>query len=37
VLSIAFSPDGRRLTSGEHDGSVHLYTRHRNLWGYRFD
>jgi WD40 repeat protein/serine/threonine protein kinase len=37
VSSIAFSPDGRRLASGEQDRSVRIYTRHRTLWGYRFD
>ena len=37
VLSITFSPDGKRLASGEHDKSVRIYTRHRTLWGYRFD
>ena len=37
VLSIAFSPDGKRLASGEYDSSVRLHTRHRTLWGYRFD
>lgn len=37
VLSVAFSPDGKRLVSGEHDNSVRLYTRHRTLWGHRFN
>jgi WD40 repeat protein len=37
VYAIAFSPDGQRLISGEHDGSVRLYTRHRELWGYRLN
>jgi WD40 repeat protein/serine/threonine protein kinase len=37
VLSVAFSPDGKRLVSGEHDHSVRLYTRHRVLWGHRWD
>jgi WD40 repeat protein len=37
VYAIAFSPDGKRLISGEHDRSVRLYTRHRTLWGYRLD
>lgn len=33
VLAIAFSPDGQRIVSGEHDKSVRIYTRHRSLWG----
>jgi len=37
VYAIAFSPDGQRLISGEHDGSVRLYTRHRELWGFRLN
>jgi WD40 repeat protein len=37
VLSIAFSPDGKQLVSGGYDRSVRLHTRHRTLWGYRFD
>lgn len=37
VLSVAFSPDGKRLVSGEHDSSARLYTRHRTLWGRRWD
>jgi WD40 repeat protein/serine/threonine protein kinase len=37
VYAIAFSPDGRRCVSGEHDHSVRLYSRHRTLWGFRFD
>ncbi len=37
VLSVAFSPDGKRLVAGSHDTSVHLYTRHRVLWGHRLD
>lgn len=37
VYSIAFSPDGEQLVSGEHDRSVRLYTRHRALWGFRWD
>jgi WD40 repeat protein len=37
VLSVAFSPDGKELVSGEHDHSVRLYTRHRTLWGHRFN
>jgi WD40 repeat protein len=37
VLSIAFSPDGKQLVSGERDHSVRLYTRHRTLWGWRWD
>lgn len=37
VYAVAFSPDGKQLVSGEHDHSVRLYTRHRSLWGFRFD
>jgi WD40 repeat protein len=37
VLSVAYSPDGKRIVSGEHDASVRLYTRHHLLWGYRLD
>ncbi len=37
VLSVAFSPDGKQIISGEHDHSVRLYTRHRVLWGWRWD
>ncbi len=37
VLSIAFSPDGKQIVSGERDHSVRLYTRHRMLWGWRWD
>ncbi|HKQ79859.1 MAG TPA: serine/threonine-protein kinase [Blastocatellia bacterium] len=37
VLSVAFSPDGKQIVSGEHDHSVRLYTRHRALWGWRWD
>ncbi len=37
VLSVAFSPDGKQIVSGERDHSVRLYTRHRSLWGFRFD
>jgi WD40 repeat protein len=37
VYSIDFSPDGRRLVSGEHDHSVRVYTRQRTLWGYRLN
>jgi WD40 repeat protein len=35
IYAIAFSPDGQRLISGEHDRSVRVYTRHRELWGFR--
>ena len=31
IYSVAFSPDGRQLASGEHDHSVRRYTRHRRL------
>ena len=37
IYAIAFSPDGQRLISGEHDRSVRIYTRHRELWGYRLN
>jgi len=37
VYSVAFSPDGQQLVSGGHDSSVRIYTRHRELWGYRLD
>jgi WD40 repeat protein/serine/threonine protein kinase len=37
VLSVAFSPEGKQIISGEHDHSVRLYTRHRALWGWRWD
>jgi WD40 repeat protein len=37
VLSIAFSPDGKQIVSGERDHSVRLYTRRRALWGWRLD
>ena len=37
VLSVAFSPDGKQLASGEQDKSVRVYTRRRTLWGYRLD
>jgi WD40 repeat protein len=37
VYAIAFSPDGQRLVSGEHDRSVRIYTRHRELWGFRLE
>jgi WD40 repeat protein len=37
VYAVAFSPDGKRLVSGGHDHSVRLYTRHRGLWGWRWD
>ena len=36
IYAIAFSPDGQHLISGEHDHSVRIYTRHRELWGFRF-
>ena len=35
IYAIAFSPDGQRLISGEHDHSVRIYTRHREVWGFR--
>jgi len=35
IYAIAFSPDGQRLISAEHDRSARLYTRHRELWGFR--
>ena len=35
IYAIAFSPDGQRLVSGEHDHLVRIYTRHRELWGFR--
>jgi len=37
IYAIAFSPDGRRLISGEHDRSVRIYTRHREVWGFRLE
>ncbi|MFN2532177.1 MAG: WD40 repeat domain-containing protein, partial [Pyrinomonadaceae bacterium] len=37
VYALAFSPDGRQLISGEHDRSVRMYTRHRTMWGFRFE
>jgi WD40 repeat protein len=37
VYALAFSPDGSRLISGEHDRSVRLYSRHRTIWGFRVD
>ncbi len=37
VLAVAFSPDGKQIVSGERDHSVRLYTRHRGLWGWRWD
>jgi WD40 repeat protein len=37
VYSIAFSPDGQRLASGEHDRSLRIYSRYRQLWGFRLD
>ena len=37
IYAIAFSPDGRLLISAEHDRSVRLYTRHRELWGFRLN
>lgn len=37
IYGLAFSPDGTQLISGEHDHSVRLYTRHRTIWGFRFD
>jgi WD40 repeat protein len=37
VLSLAFSPDGRRLASGEGDNSVRMHTLHRSLWGRPLD
>ena len=37
IYGLAFSPDSTRLISGEHDHSVRLYTRHRTIWGFRFD
>lgn len=37
IYSIAFSPDGRQLASGEHDRSVRVYTRRKELWGWRLD
>jgi WD40 repeat protein len=37
VLSVAWSPDGKRPAAGGHDKSVRLYTRHRTLWGRRLD
>ena len=37
VYALAFSPDGSQLISGEHDRSVRLYTRHRTIWGFRWD
>lgn len=36
VHAVAFSAAGR-LVSGEGDWSVRMYTRHRSLWGHRFD
>lgn len=37
VLSVAFSPDGKQIVSGERDHSARLYTRRRELWGWRLD
>jgi WD40 repeat protein len=37
VYSIAFSPDGERLASGEHDRSLRIYSRYRQLWGFRLN
>jgi WD40 repeat protein len=37
VYSIAFSPDGERLASGEHDRSIRIYSRYRQLWGFRLN
>jgi len=37
VYAVAFAPEGGRLVAGGHDHSVGLYTRHRNLWGFRLD
>jgi WD40 repeat protein len=37
VYSVAFSSDGRRLVSGEHDRSVRIYTCRRTLWGFQLD
>ncbi len=36
VLAVSFAPDGH-LTTGEHDQSVRVYTRHRSLWGLPLD
>jgi WD40 repeat protein len=33
VYAVAFSPDGNRIISGEHDHSVRVYTRRREVWG----
>jgi WD40 repeat protein len=35
IYALAFSPDGKRLVTGEHDRSVRQYTRSRTLWGYK--
>jgi WD40 repeat protein len=37
IYAVAFSPNGQQLISGEHDRSVRLYTRHRTIWGFKFD
>jgi WD40 repeat protein len=37
VRRAVFSPDGRLLVSGEHDRSVHIYTRRRTLWGHQIN
>jgi WD40 repeat protein/serine/threonine protein kinase len=37
VYALALSPNGQQLISGEHDRSVRMYTRHRTMWGFRFD